>query len=292
MLRMKPLLQRVIARMPRCFGDPIYHSLQAIRGLNVNIDQCVRFVDRVSTYLETVCGQNLMDLRILELGSGWFPVVPLLLKCRGAQVVHTYDINRHYSKRRIRKAAALVEQNFGSQNLLREVQRSGELPSGIEYHPKWDLTKKPPGTVFDLCVSRFVLEHISPDALTGVHRASHCWLRESGYWIHWVSPGDHRSYDDYRIHRLAFLEMSEADWDRKFGNRFAYHNRLRRPQYLEVFRESGFDVLVDDCSVPNDAGEQISRLDIHDDFSSFTAEDLLASSCWFVLRPRSGYADR
>ena len=206
--------------------------------------------------------------------------------------MHTYDVNCHYSQNRIRKAAALIQKNFGRDDILREVEQSGELPAGIYYHPRYDLTEKTPHGVFDLCCSKFVLEHVSPDVLRRIHEVSDGWMAELGLWVHWVSPSDHRSYDDSRIHQVEFLEMSEDDWVGRYGNRFAYHNRLRRPQYIDIFRESNFDILVDDCSVPSDALEQVRSLEVHQDFSKFTAEELMAANCWFVLRRRSRHAVR
>ena len=65
--KIKPIIQRTISRLPRRYGDAIYHSIQVARGLNVNFDSCVEFVDRLSFYLESFSGRGVSNVNILEL---------------------------------------------------------------------------------------------------------------------------------------------------------------------------------------------------------------------------------
>jgi hypothetical protein len=202
--------------------------------------------------------------------------------------VHTFDLHEHYSRQRIREAARALR-NFRKEPaglpLLKESESSGRLPSTVRYYPRTDLAnfnELPCGKI-DLAVSRAALEHIEPDTISRIHSASRRWLAPDGAWVHLVSPSDHRAYSDKRLHLVDFLRYSEPQWQRLSGNRFSYHNRLRRPQFVEIFESAGWRIAKQEFSVPPVVLNSVSRVDIHSAFRRYSLQDLVASSLWFVL---------
>ncbi len=59
-----------------------------------------------------------------------------------------------------------------------------------------------------------------------------------------IDYGDHFKGFDPSISSFNFLTYSEADWA-PFQSRFQYVNRLRHSEYLQLFREAGFQLLSD-----------------------------------------------
>ncbi|NMC35204.1 MAG: hypothetical protein GYA36_22525, partial [Veillonellaceae bacterium] len=76
-------------------------------------------------------------------------------------------------------------------------------------------------------------------------------------------------------------------WQRQ-QTRFDYHNRLRLPQYLDLFEKAGFEVVYKEYSTIMDNEkelEKFQKLKIHPDFMEYSVEELTASSLVFILKP-------
>lgn len=274
--RLKAVAQAACAALPTRSGDALYHRLQTQRGLAPDPAGHVAFLQRLAAH------HDVTGMSVVELGSGWFPLTPLLLLARGADKVHTYDLNRHYSQKRISIAAGALLDCGVEEPILHTVHRTGVLPNGIDYHPNTDLGRARVEHA-DLALSRFVLEHVEPRAIAAIHQASRQWLQ--GPWIHWVSSSDHRAFGDPALTNIDFLRYSERRWRLFGGNRFAYHNRLRRPEYRQLFEESGWEPLVDEAVVDETTVAIAASMRLPDRFGYMSCDDLAAGSLWFVLVP-------
>ena len=177
------------------------------------------------------------------------------------------------------------QKQFAEHPELREVSDSGRLPAAIGYHPRAEVEslKELPSGQADLAISRFVLEHVPQPSIRRMHVASHQWMKPGALWIHWISPSDHRAYSDKSLHLVDFLRYSEGEWLRIAGNRYAFHNRMRRPHYRRLFTDSGWTVELDEAEIPAQALASLGRLPIHPEFRDWRAEELVAGSLWFAL---------
>src|SRR5690606_30703729 len=128
--RLKVLAQRTLGVLPARVGDPLYHRLQRIAGdLDPHVDLSRRFVDEAEALLRGRREAGFEGAHVVELGSGWAPVVPFLLLARGAASVDTYDLNAHYAPERIRGAArAVLDAGIDVPGGLARVAETGELP--------------------------------------------------------------------------------------------------------------------------------------------------------------------
>jgi hypothetical protein len=80
------------------------------------------------------------------------------------------------------------------------------------------------------------------------------------------------------------LDSNEKDWNSWAGNRYAHHNRLRLPQYRELFRQCGWRVVVEESeAASNSSIEGLKNVPLHPDFQRMDPKDLMAGSLWFVL---------
>jgi hypothetical protein len=283
--RVKTGVQRAIAGLPMPIGDRVYHLMQTLKGLAPHPERNLEFIDRLMKLAIEAGYKPNREAQVVELGSGWFPTTPLAMIARGyASRVHTFDLYDHYSPKRIKQAAATLAAQFPECRALGDVASTGELAPHVEYHPRCNiLDAKLPSRSIDLAVSEFVLEHVGADDLVDIHRASREWIADDGLWVHWISPGDHRAHSDASLHSVDFLRFSPHEWERLAGNRFAYHNRLRRPQYRELFAAAGWRVVSEDAVVASRALAGLKQLPVHPDFQRFEAADLVAGSLWFVL---------
>src|ERR1041385_5886238 len=91
----KASLHRVISWLPTPYfwngllQQYFSHSLElTIEQFETRLDHCHH---HFNTWLETRAGQP-GDVRVLELGTGWFPTVPVGLYLCGAAEIWTFDI--------------------------------------------------------------------------------------------------------------------------------------------------------------------------------------------------------
>jgi hypothetical protein len=286
--RLKQTAFKALELLPRRVGDGLYHWFQGCNGsfqLDRILDENVRTFDQFAALLKKT-GRSFAGKEVLEIGSGWFPATPYLLLFRGqARTIKTYDIAEHFSRRRLLDFNAHFEVRLGQKPKV-ELSAPYPLPQEIRYFPKTNLcTSPPPDESVDLIISRYVLQNIAPQDLVALHKVFRRCLRPGGAVLHLVSPSDERAYSDRSLSLYDFLKYSEAEWA-SVTTRFYYHNRMRLPQYLELFRGAGFRVEEQTHkTLSRDSMESAKflRLQLHPDFARFTFEQLTASSLGFVL---------
>lgn len=97
---------------------------------------------------------------------------------------------------------------------------------------------------------------------------------------------DHYSYFDSALSPYNFLTVSERRW-RLVNSSLHFQNRLRRPDYLELFEQAGFDIVSENSVGPStEELEQLRHLALAPEFRSYALEDLGAKSLAVVARPQ------
>lgn len=276
----KTRILKLLDTLPEKLGYWIYHKLQllTLKDTNSYLKTNTSSFKKIQSILE----ENKIDLdgeNIVELGSGWFPLNPLLFKEKlSVNSIHTYDINKHYSGKRILDCTTLFSGSLC-------INPSKKLPDFISYYP-YTLIQK---VNFDynpkLVYSRFVLEHITPKELLEIHQNLYNKTPKETKILHLISPSDHRSYGDNSLSTYDFLKYSKSEWN-KIQTKFDYHNRLRLPEYLKIFEESKFkvDFLTYDKIQKNSFKyKKYKKISLHSDFDKFTEEENLASSITILL---------
>jgi len=277
--RIKSFIFQALEKLPRPLGDQVYHRLQRITAKSVHneyefqqatIRQFVDELDKLHL--------NFDKNRVVEIGSGWLPVLPydLLFRYRAKEVL-TFDINEHYQAATIREFNNFYEKRF-------QVGLSNpHLPPFVQYFPKKNILNVSiePETI-DAMTSRNVLEHIHPGDLELIHKQAYQYLRKDSFVIHQISPSDHRAYTDHSLSLWDFLQYSQSDWD-KIQTRFDYHNRLRQPEYVNLFQQCGFKISM----IKSKGAREGQKLPvkIHSDFHKFSEEELTAGSIIVILVP-------
>jgi len=295
----KAAAQEILGRLPARLADPIYHGLQrAVRDIPVDIQGQRSFIGETASFLQELRGKKLNGLRIVELGSGWHPVLPLLLICEfGAATVHTFDVSQHYSPARIAEAADEIMKNathLRADSFLRRAALTGNLPDSIHYHPRTKIQEiqEVSGGPVDLALSRSVLEYATSEEIRHIHETSRRWLTHDALWIHLVGTSDDRARQDRRLPQFDFLRYSKNTWARISGNRYAYKNRLRLPEYRSLFQSAGWQVEREKSIITESAIASLNLVPIHRDFAQFSAEELVAGAIRFALVPRETQPNR
>jgi hypothetical protein len=210
-------------------------------------------------------GIELAGRIVLDFGTGWHPIVPLLYRAAGASFVHLTDMERladptslATTVRWLSGQAADIAPKIGIE--VEAFRRRLSVESGtieqmlsmldMRYHvPFWP--ENVPSV--DLVVSRVVLEHVEPTALRQVHLEFAKALRPGGIVAHIVDNSDHREHRDKRLSRLDFLRFTERSWRMLCLNPQDYCNRLRHSDHKNLMSEAGFQLLFERGEIDTEA---------------------------------------
>jgi hypothetical protein len=160
---------------------------------------------------------------------------------------------------------------------------------GIRYLAPQDasLLREFEGESFDLHFSQNTFEHIPPEVLTEIMKEGRRLLGGRGLAVHFIDQSDHFSQFDPKISSAHFLKYTDSEWDRLAGNRFSYVNRLRAPEYRDLFEQSGFHILKEETQVDSRALDLLKdgSLKPAPRFEGFSHEEAAIKDSWLVAAP-------
>jgi SAM-dependent methyltransferase len=298
--QLKAFAQAVLSRVP--YGRALHHHLQELTG-SVDVDIDIEYewkaelIRRVRAQRLEIEGRTFLDI-----GTGWRPLLPVLLHLHGAERVVTIDVNPWLTPRSLHATLEAIDSivgrfagDFGlSEAHCREtLRRLRELSAahpeevdpvlaaaGVEYHSPMDAaaTGLPPGS-FDYVITSNVLEHVPPEEIRRIAQESMRLLRPGGVAIHHVNPGDHFSLDP-RVTTVNFLKFSPRAW-RLISSGLAYHNRLRCAEYPRLFRSLGYEIVYERAEIDERALAALRRGEVspHTSFAGFSEAEL---ACYLV----------
>jgi hypothetical protein len=279
----KTLILQCIDKLPNRLGYFIYHKLQ--HSTLKDIDGKLKAGRSSLKKIKEILDQYQIDLShkdIIEIGSGWFPILPFLFKSEfNVNKIITYDINKHYSEQRVK----LIKDYF-KEFISSESSKDLSLPDFIMYHPKTNFINAKSIENVDFIYSRFVLEHVSPEDIYSMHKKIANDYPDKIKVLHLISPSDHRAYSDKSVSYYDFLKYSKDEWD-KIQTKFDYHNRLRLPEYLYIFKKAGFKISHiehDHVDKTSEKYKKFKALKLHSDYSKFSEKEILAGSICVLLQ--------
>ncbi len=280
----KTFIFKTLSFLPGNLGYILYHNLQNISQSN-NLEIKLKSAEKTFNELKNIClthSIQLKDKTILEIGSGWIPSLPyLFLYNASVKKVLTYDINKHYQEKNLRRFNQLFAKK---KNVVLKIEKNS-LPKEIQYFPNENVINCKDKNV-DLIFSRFVFEHVSPKDILLIHEKFKENFKKGTTIIHFISPSDHRAYSDKSLSLQDFLKYSKKEWD-GIQTKFDYHNRLRFSEFIKIFKELNMEIIYQNYSIPKKDSKQyklFKKLTLHKDYKTFSEEDLLAGSIVIILK--------
>jgi len=241
-------------------------------------------------------------MTILEVGTGWKPIIPILCSLAGAQRVLLTDLRPLCSAPTL--AAAMDSLRSRKQLIVSRLFLSeAQFDAALCWNPSWSFADALrhlrleylapcdcqnldlPDASVDAIVSRAVLEHIPPPVVQGIFRESFRILRENGLSCHIIDNSDHWQHTDPTLSRLNFLRFPESVFRWTYLNGLNYQNRLRHSQYIEFLQSSGFSIIRQEGPVDANSLADLARIPLAEPFRRFTPEDL-AMLTTFVVAAR------
>jgi SAM-dependent methyltransferase len=230
----------------------------------------------------------------VEIGTGWAPVLPVLLGLAGVET-RTFDVNRLLVEKNVRRTLSALADH--SDAIAAELgvpaepirSRLTEPPGsdgvggllaalGARYAAPVDTTRLPleDGSV-QVCISNLVLAHIPPSILSGVIREMYRVLCRGGVALHRIRMSDEFASGDPRVHNMNFLRYPWWFWDGFANTKIKYLNRLRCSQYKAAFADAGFELVESEEAIDRKALEGVRTMRLAEEFRQGSPEDLATS---------------
>jgi hypothetical protein len=237
----------------------------------------------------------------LELGTGWYPIVPIGLALAGAEQVTTIDVSSLLDAPRVRRTLAAYAAAIESGRL------DGQLP-GIDHaraerviaaaRDRGSATAEDllasvgvrallgdaracalPGGSIELLVSNNTLEHIAPHVLEQILVEFRRLSAPGAVMDHFIDISDHYAHFDRSINEFNYLRYPDGLW-RLFNNSLHYQNRLRASDYRRLFERTGFRVIAEGAE--RGTPDQLSEVTLAPRFRRYARDDLLVLRTWIT----------
>ena len=282
--RLKVARLAILGRVP--FGSTLRRLKREYLGYApdpANIRSTLSHLDQMQQTINAL-GRSFEGATVLEIGSGWFPTIPIMLTVGGARRVLMSDLNPHMDEVTFATTLQLLKELMPTNRRLQDVTCLQDLP--ISYLAPFDVGAVPSATL-DFVLSRTVLEHIPPDELVGLLASLIPALAPGGLMIHVVDHSDHLEHADKSISKINFLTWSKrkhalVNFLTKEGE-----NRLRHHQYPFLFSKAGYEVIHTSAEIHEPTRVAAMSLPLVAPYSDMSPDQLATLTSCYVLSPRN-----
>lgn len=239
------------------------------------------------------------NFTIVELGTGWYPTVPVALFLCGASEIWTFDIVKLLKRKRLK---LLLEYfcDFDERGVLvaklpwvqkERVQRLrqalADFPQKTPHEVLEQLnihalirdartTGLAPASV-DFFFSTAVLGHIPREVIDGIFREFKRIAKPRAIMSHFIGMKDQFSFFDHSLSSFNFLRYSDARW-KQLDSPLIPQNRLRISDYRRLINETGWRIVRE--SNENGSIQELESVPLAQEFQSYSRADLLVLFTW------------
>jgi hypothetical protein len=299
--------QRVISLLPHSERWNAFLQRHVTKGLKLRqhgefegkLVKCRRHLER---YQEFSLSPK-RDFSVVEIGTGWFPIIPIGLYLCGAREIWTFDIVRLVSASTLAQVVNCFQIANDSGELaqllpLASSERIGrllEIGSIVKNTPPAECLEllnihaivgdvRSSGLAegsTDLIFSNGVLEHISPAPLRELFAEFRRLASRDSVMCHYIGIADQFASFDRSITPFNYMRYTNRAW-RWLDNPIIPQNRLKVSDYRRAYVEAGFEIV--DVEDIEGAEGDLDSIRLAPEFAHYSRHDLLVLYSWLVAR--------
>jgi ubiquinone/menaquinone biosynthesis C-methylase UbiE len=262
---LKAVIQKGISFLPYDYKINYLFQKHVTKGVVLSDDYFFDKLIHVKKHLEYYkkLKSNANPQKCFELGTGWYPVIPVALFLTGAAEIVTTDITPLSGKQKfittIEKFLVLKNQNkaefeylFADKNKVAVLTGILEQQNQLSFEQiqeklhikyiKQDARKLDfPKGYFDFIVSNNVFEHIYPHLLVDILKEFKRVWASNGVMSHFIDMSDHFAHLDKSINIYNFLQFTDKQWS-TIDNSVQPQNRMRIDEYIALYEDIAVSV--------------------------------------------------
>lgn len=295
---LKAIIQKGISFLPYKNKINYFFQKHITKGVVLSDDlfedRLIHASNHISYFLKT--SPDSSGFISLELGTGWYPIVPISMYLAGAKSIYSIDIENLTSVKMQRDSILKfmewhknnkIQKYLPDLNLdrLSTLADLTTIKDGHKFSEKWkslgfnfmvkDARHLPFGDAYiDLIHSNNTLEHVYPNVLNDLFKEFYRILKHDGLMSHFIDMSDHFAHLDRSISIYNFLQFTESQW-KLIDNSVQPQNRWRINDYRRLYTENKFNILEE----LNRKGEidEVQKLQIKPPFSLYSVSDIAIS---------------
>ena len=299
----KAIVQKIISFFP--FKEKVNYFFQkyVTKGAILNDDyfelKLLHAKDHIH-YFEKYKRNGIQFKSALELGTGWYPIVPISLFLVGFDEIVSIDTQKWLSKQKIidtlikfenwqsnGKLKSFLDIDEKRWNILLEILSMSDKITLDDICNKLnfnfiiaDARKLPfENESFELVCSNNTFEHIPESILKDILKEFHRLVKNDGVMSHFIDLSDHFAHFDQSINIYNFLRFSPLEW-KYIDNSIQPQNRLRFCDYENMYRQLGIKYIKE--QVRPGFLEELEAIKIHKAFKDYTKDELAVSHGYFI----------
>ncbi len=297
---LKAIIQKLISWLPNSHKVNFWFQKNITKGVRLSDDyfgdKLVHAQDHLK-HFRTHLPQG--QFTTLELGTGWYPVVPIAMYLAGAKNCTSIDLNSLMTKESFGQTIEKYQQWFKAGKL--EHLKDYFLPERISQLKKIKVADASYETLlvifnfeyrvgdaqdlqdedetYDLIHSNNVFEHVHAGVLRNILIEFKRVLKQNGLMSHFIDMSDHFAHLDNSITIYNFLRFSPEAW-RRIDNDVQPQNRWRLSDYEELYQQLELHISAKDLR-PGRI-DDLEKIELADCFRTKTKEDLAVSHVHLV----------
>lgn len=302
--RLKSFQFKVFSALPggtRLYNFAQDHITKSTHASTARVEQKIKVGLDFWDWLEAQhLSEQLVNGRLLDMGSGWHPTIPVLWHSFGNNDQTLADICPNMNARQVADTIAcyreIVENpHWTHRSSLKRLPgtpatsspdaASALRPMGIHYEaPYGDYLQKRPDH-FDMVICTQVLQHIPKAVHLQIFKELFHCMKPGAFFhatVHFV--GQFRS-PDLRHGQYEHLVPSPATWDKWINSSLMGFNRLKGPDYRETLEQSGFRIREFRLVTPTEEDiAELRRTKVHPSFNRYSEQELATHGVFFVAQ--------
>ncbi len=303
--KLKAIVQKGISFLPNSEKANYFFQKHITKGVHLNNEHFENKIqhskDHISFFQKY--GETGPDKQIIELGSGWYPIVPIMMYLSNSGRVISVDIQSWMTK----------ETQLTTINKFIDWRKKGKLDFFLTNldNKRWDKlleisanpSKYTLDTInktiglelllqdaqhlqladdsIDLICSNNTFEHIYKEVLSGILNEFSRVIKPNGVMSHFIDMSDHFAHYDKDINIYNFLKYSNKSWNR-IDNSIQPQNRLRFEDYRGIYKQLNIPI-TEESIRPGNINE-VQELKIHKEFQHFSLEELAISHGYIISK--------
>ena len=300
---LKAIIQKTISWLPFSFEINHFFQKNVTKGVLLTEEHFgLKFkhaFDHLVTYEKY--RSNKKEASVLELGSGWYPVVPISLFLSGFNKVVSIDVSALMTKETILETInlfivlkekgklAFPQNGIDPQRwkILLDLKQNAKQSNRSQILEKIQLELivgdarklNISNDSFDFICSNNTYEHIYPIILKDIVKEFKRVLKPDGLMNHFIDMTDHFAHFDKSINHYNFLRFSKKAWNR-IDNSIQPQSRQRLKDYKKMYTDLDIPI-IEEIIWPYDA-RLLDEIAIHEEWNSYSKKDLAIIHAYLI----------